>query len=71
MSVAENGISEAALADVFSGSGVEVEAEEIGPVVRALVRINAAARVLLRPSFDDTVEGYFRLLEQDGAGAGA
>jgi hypothetical protein len=69
-SVAENGISEAALADVLAGSGVEVEAEEIGPVVRALARINAAARVLLRPAFDETVEGYFRLLEQDGAGAG-
>jgi len=71
MSVTEDGISEAALADVFASSGVKVEAEEIPPVVRALVRINAAARVLLRPSFDDTVEAYFRLLEQDDAGADA
>ena len=71
MSVTENEISEAALADVFAGSGVEVELEEIGSVVRALARINAAARVLLRPAFDDTVEGYFRLLEEEGAGAGA
>ena len=71
MSVAENGIGEAALSDVFATSGVEVEAEEIGSVVRALARINAAARVLLRPAFDDTVEGYFRLLEEEGAGAGA
>ena len=71
MSVAQNGISEAALADIFAGSGVEVEAEEIGSVVRALAHIDAAARVLLRPSFDETVESYFRLLEQDGAGAGA
>ena len=71
MSVAENGISEAALADIFAVSGVEVEAGEIGPVVHALARIDAAARVLLRLSFDDTVERYFRLLEQDGAGAGA
>ena len=69
--MAANEISESALADVFASSGVKVEAEEIGPVVRALVRVNAAARVLLRPSFDDTVESYFRLLEQDEAGAGA
>jgi len=71
MSVAEDGISEAALADVFASSGVKVEAEEIGPVARVLVRINAAARVLPRPSFDDTTESYFRLLERDDAGAGA
>jgi hypothetical protein len=71
MSVAENGISAAALADIFVGSSVEVEVEEIGSVVRALARINAAARVLLRPAFDETVEGYFRLLEEEGAGAGA
>jgi hypothetical protein len=71
MSVTEDGVSEAALADIFASSGVKVEAEEIRPVVRALVRINAAARVLPRPSFDDTVEAYFRLLEQDDAGADA
>ena len=71
MGVTEDGISEAALADVFASSGVKVGVEEIPPVVRALVRINAAARVLLRPSFDDAVEAYFRLLEQDDAGADA
>ena len=71
MSAVEDEISEAALADVFASSGVKVEADEIGPVVRALVRIDAAARVLLRPAFDDTVEGYFRLLEEERAGAGA
>jgi len=71
MSVTEDGVSEAALADIFASSGVKVEAEEIRPVVRALVRINAAARVAPRPSFDDTVEAYFRLLEQDDAGADA
>ena len=71
MSVTEDGISEAALADIFASSGVKVEAEEIRPGVRALVRINAAARVAPRPSFDDTVEAYFRLLEQDDAGADA
>jgi len=71
MSAVEDEISEAALADVFASGGVKVEADEIGPVVRALVRIDAAARVLLHSSFDDTVESYFRLIEQDDAGAGA
>jgi hypothetical protein len=71
MSAVEDGISEAALAHVFASSGVKVEADEIGSVVRALVRINAAARILLHSSFDDTIESYFRLLEQDDAGAGA
>ena len=37
-------------------------------IARTLERINAAARFLLRPSFDDTVEAYYRLLEQGGAG---
>ncbi|MGA8650714.1 MAG: hypothetical protein WB677_08845 [Xanthobacteraceae bacterium] len=67
----DGGIGEAALADVLASSGVSVEAEEIGPVVAALARINTAARLLLRPSFDDTSEAYYRLLEQDGAGADA
>ncbi len=55
----------------LASSGVRVTAEEIGPVVAALARINTAARLLLRPSFDDTSEAYYRLLEQDGAGADA
>ena len=45
--------------------------EEIAPVTRSLERINAAARALLLPSFDDTLEAYYRLLEQDGTGADA
>ena len=67
----DDGIGEAALAGVLASSGVRVTAEEIGPVVAALARINTAARLLLRPSFDDTSEAYYRLLEQDGAGADA
>ena len=62
-------LGEAALAGLLASSGVAVAQEEIAPVARALARINAAAHVLLRPSFDDTA--YFRLLEQDDAGADA
>jgi hypothetical protein len=64
-------LDEAALAALFANSGVAVAPEEIAPVVGALARINAAVRTLLRPSFDDTTEAYFRLLEQDDAGAQA
>jgi hypothetical protein len=64
-------IGETALAELLASSGVAVSQEEIAPVARALTRINAAARILLRPSFDDTVEAYYRLLEQDGVGADA
>jgi aspartate/methionine/tyrosine aminotransferase len=64
-------LDEAALAALFANSGVAVAPEEIAPVAGALARINAAARALLRPSFDDTTEAYFRLLEQDGSGAKA
>jgi hypothetical protein len=64
-------LGEAALAEFMASSGVAVGQDEIAPVARALARINAAAGVLLWPSFDDTVESYYRLLEQDGAGADA
>jgi hypothetical protein len=67
----DNDIGEAALAELMASSGVAVTQEEIAPVARALARINAAARILLRPLFDDTIEAYYRLLEQDGAGADA
>ena len=62
-------LGEAALAELLASSGVAVAQEEIAPVARSLDRINAAARALLRPSFDDTLEAYDRLLEQDGTGA--
>ena len=64
-------LGEAALAELLASSGVAVVQEEIAPVARSLERINAAARALLRPSFDDTLEAYYRLLEQDGTGAEA
>jgi hypothetical protein len=62
-------LSETLLAELLASSGVAVTQDEMVPVARTLERINAAARLLLRPSFDDTVEAYCRLLEQDGAGA--
>ena len=67
----DNDIGEAALAELIASSGVAVSQEEAAPVAGALKRIDAAARILLGPSFDDTVEAYYRVLEQDGVGAGA
>jgi hypothetical protein len=64
-------IGEAALAELLASSGVAVAQDEIAPVACALARINAAAHILLRPSFDDTVEAYYRLLEQDDVRADA
>ena len=67
----DNDIGEAALAELIASNSVAVSQEEVAPVAGALKRFNAAARILLRPSFDETVEAYYRLLEQDGAGADA
>jgi hypothetical protein len=69
--VGDKEFGEAALAELLASSGVAVAQEEIAPVARSLERINAAARALLQPSFDDTLEAYYRLLEQDGTGAAA
>jgi hypothetical protein len=68
---ARDDISEAALAAVLAASGVAVNADDIGPVARSLARIERAAILLGSPSFDDTNERFHRLLEDDGAGAGA
>jgi hypothetical protein len=68
---ARDDISEAALAAVLAASGVTVGREEIGPVVRSLARIRDAAVSLRSPSFDDTDERFYRLLEDDGLGAEA
>jgi hypothetical protein len=64
-------ISEAALAEVLAASGVAVSPDDIGPVARSLARIERADALLRPPSFDDTHERFYRLLEDDGAGAGA
>jgi hypothetical protein len=71
MSADDNELGETSLAELLASSGVAVTQDELVPVARTLGRINAAARLLLRPSFDDTVEAYYRLLEQDGVGADA
>jgi hypothetical protein len=59
---------EAALAEVLAASGVKVSPEDVGPVAGSLARIERAAALLRAPSFDDTNERFFRLLEDDGAG---
>jgi hypothetical protein len=66
-------IAGATVAAVVADSGVSITAEEAEAVARSLVRIEAAAAILLRlPSFDETGEQYYRLLESDAAeGRGA
>ena len=64
-------LSEAALADVLTASGVKVSAPDVGPVARSLARIEQAATLLSAPTFDDTNERFYRLLENDGAEVGA
>ena len=68
---ARNDISEVALAEILAASGIAVSSDDIGPVARSLGRIERAAALLRPPSFDDTNERFYRLLENDGAGAGA
>jgi hypothetical protein len=62
---------EAALAAILAASGVTVSADDIGPVARSLARIERAAATLLTPSFDDTNERFYRLLENEDAGSAA
>jgi hypothetical protein len=68
---ARDDISEAALAAVLAACGVMVSPEELGPVARSLARMQDAAVLLQLPSFDDTNERFYRLLEDDGLGAKA
>jgi hypothetical protein len=68
---AGNEISEAALAEVLTATGISVGPEEIGAVAGLLARIRQAAVSLGSPSFDDTSERFYRLLEDDGSGADA
>lgn len=67
---AHNDIDEAALVQALAANGVKVDLEEIGPLARSLARIQDAAISLQSPSFDDTNERFYRLLEDDGTGAG-
>jgi hypothetical protein len=62
----------AALQALVADAGARLTAAEAETVVQAVARVHAAAAVLLRPpSFDETVERFYRLLESDAAeGAG-
>ncbi len=68
----DGGIGKAALEEVLAASGVKVTSEEAEAVARSLSRIQAAAATLLQsPSFDETVEHFYRLLDAgvaEGAG---
>jgi hypothetical protein len=59
-------LGEAALADVLRASGVDISPEDVAPVARSLARIEQAATLLPAPTFDDTTERFYRLLESDG-----
>jgi hypothetical protein len=61
-----------ALEDLLASSGVKLTSEEVEVVSRSLARMRLAAAALAQsPSFDETVERFYRLLESgaiDGAG---
>ena len=57
-------IGKAALEEVLAASGVKVTPEDAEAVGRSLSRVEAAAAKLLQsPSFDETVEHFYRLLD--------
>lgn len=62
----------AAVEELMASRGVRISSEEVDAVVRSLARIQAAAATLLQsPSFDETSERFYRLLENEAAdGAG-
>ena len=62
----------AALQALVADTGVNVTPAEAQALVQSLARVQGAAATLLRPpSFDETVERFYRLLESDAAeGAG-
>jgi hypothetical protein len=68
----QDGGNRAVLEEVFAGSGVKVTLEDVDAVAGSLARIRRAAATLLpSPSFDETAERFYRLLEietADGAG---
>jgi hypothetical protein len=59
----------AALQTLVADTGVNVTPAEAQALVQSLARVQGAAATLLRPpSFDETVERFYRLLESDAAG---
>jgi hypothetical protein len=67
------GIGKAALKAVMAATGVKVTSQDAETVARSIARIEAAAATLLQsPSFDETGEYFYRLLNTGAAtGAGA
>jgi hypothetical protein len=58
----------AALQALVADTGVNVTPAEAQALVQSLARVQGAAATLLRPpSFDETVERFYRLLESDAA----
>jgi hypothetical protein len=58
----------AALRALVGDTGVSVTPAEAQALVQSLARVQAATATLLRrPSFDETVERFYRLLETDAA----
>jgi len=61
-------IGKAALEEVLAASGVKVTPEDAEAVARSLSRVEAAAAKFLQsPSFDETVEHFYRLLDTGAA----
>lgn len=68
---ARDGFDAAAMAALIAGSGVRASAAEVETAARALAGIAQAEAALLQTvSFDETIEDYFRLLENDAGEAG-
>jgi hypothetical protein len=58
----------AALCALVADTGVNVTPAEARAQVQSLARVQAAATALLRaPSFDETIERFYRLLETGAA----
>jgi hypothetical protein len=66
---ADDGVDRAAALRALVGdTGVSVTLAEAQAMVQSLARVHAATASLLRqPSFDETVERFYRLLETDAA----
>jgi hypothetical protein len=63
-----DGTNKAALEEALANSGVRLASEEVDAVARSLDRIQIAAATLLRsPSFDETSERFYRLLDIDAS----
>jgi len=63
-----DGIDRATLQKLMASAGVKPISEEVDAALQSLARIQVAAASLLQsPSFDETGERFYRLLEIDAA----